>query len=956
MRIYKILKVAFALMLFTLGIQCNAQTPLTVNNTPVTGTCTLGIYGNVIFKVPSEALTGDNIPLNITIPATGVGCTKKVTITSSSNLEFVSSVTPFTGSSTVYNNASIIDPINGQNFNVMYKFPGGVTCDGSLGTLTVKVEINCGGTITACEKSVTIKARAGNYWTISKQFVTGNLTCGESYWRVNLAHNNPNGYGLGAYNISGTVTETTSLPIVSGGSSFPISGVHTFNGTYPVKSITLKNCLPQGTVITNTANYNLTLGGSCGTMTGALTANGGPLQSPSPNISFSKTAYSNGFIFSQGCQGYYYLQVCNNGNVPWTGLTINDNLSIPGINVTSINLNGWTASSSSLSGPVTFTNPTLTLNPGQCAGFYIYYDVTATSGTVTNTATLNYTGGGSSTGGTTSSCPGINCPLIPSSILNTSVTNTFTIKPKQAFPSIVKCNEPNPYSIPIKQVGGKIKFRIQVGNSGSDVLNTTVNDALNGLQNLSIDPATVSYSYYPNQNSNYCGGLTGTPISSTFATWNNNQTNPQFTITGLPGNCNLYKSNIVVIEFEADILPQLSGSKINIATMGPISANANYSIDKTGELKIRKLADVSTIEEGASFNYLITVTNVGSTPFDNIVISDNLPSCVTRNGTVIVKKGSLTVPSTSSSNIIVTVNPSQVINPGESFIITIPVKKGSGSNCCNDGATATAKMIPDGTLINAVTPTDQPACVSSNLCCDIKNFSPSLATVPSRRTGIFELNLNAGSTPIQEIEVSMLDYHVTYSSAECKTLNMGIFGNIISPNTSVGGLNLTYNNTNSLSWILGSPVVLNNKIRLTITKPSILSLSCCSGKIYFCLKVRIKDVNCKVCEKVVCGSFNIKDNFIVLPYDGDIYDRAIIIPELKEGYEKMLLDQQFLKDQIDNKAIESIEYQLKYIETMKREEFLRKLSEKPFDIIGTKSLTEGGPLAVPTGGTTPTPK
>ena len=47
--------------------------PIVVNNTPVVGTCSLGAYGNAQISVPTEALSGDNILLNITC-AENVAC------------------------------------------------------------------------------------------------------------------------------------------------------------------------------------------------------------------------------------------------------------------------------------------------------------------------------------------------------------------------------------------------------------------------------------------------------------------------------------------------------------------------------------------------------------------------------------------------------------------------------------------------------------------------------------------------------------------------------------------------------------------------------------------------------------------------------------------------------------------------------------------------------------------
>ena len=62
-----------------------------------------------------------------------------------------------------------------------------------------------------------------------------------------------------------------------------------------------------------------------------------------------------------------------------------------------------------------------------------------------------------------------------------------------------------------------------------------------------------------------------------------NTTSPIFTITNLPGICSFGQSNIVVIEFEAVVKPQISGSKTNNAIMNTspaLIAVANYTIDK----------------------------------------------------------------------------------------------------------------------------------------------------------------------------------------------------------------------------------------------------------------------------------------------------------------------------------------------------------------------------------------
>ena len=41
-------------------------------------------------------------------------------------------------------------------------------------------------------------------------------------------------------------------------------------------------------------------------------------------------------------------------------------------------------------------------------------------------------------------------------------------------------------------------------------------------------------------------------------------------------------------------------------------------------------------------------------------------------------------------------------------------------------------------------------------------------------------------------------------------------------------------------------------INVRILRPLILPLPCCNGKFYYCLKVRLRDVKCRICEKIVC--------------------------------------------------------------------------------------------------------
>lgn len=867
---------------------------IVLNTTPNTSTCTLNGHP-VTVSVPSEALTGDNIALNITLSgAYNANCVKTVSITNSSNLSFQSSgAIPFTnmGGGTYQNAPSpTLNGNDGHNFNVFYKFPNYTTCNGTVGTFDVTVTLDCAGVITTCTTSVSVIARAENYWTITKEYVSGDLTCGLSTWRIKLTHNNPNGAGLGTYNLNGTITESglVTVPIVYGSSfSVNINGYTNSSWWYQVK---LQNCAAAGSTITNIADYNFTLGdGTCGTMTGSVSAVSDPLVSPNASLSFTKYAYDNN-LYSQnhpyfnlppGCSGRYSIQVYNNGNVPWTNFVITDNLNIPGITITNISPPpGWTVSPTIppyLNTFYTFTSPPgYVLNPGESTGIWVDFTVntgTVAGTTITNTANITYqavgTGSNNNGGGGSSPCPGINCPEIDTAIQNTSTTVDFVISTPEPRASIKKCilNPPTTIVPPIYQIGDIVEFSVMIGNSGAANLTTTLTDAF-GMpgQNLQIIPGSISYEYYANQNkgySNSCNPPFGAPTTPPFSVTANtvDLQNPFWNITNMPGICDYYKSNFLIIKFNAEVLPQLHGTKTNTASIPSTtggsthSSAVNYSIDQVGILGIFKEADTEIAENGQSFNYKITVSNNGSVPLDNIVITDLLPDCVSVNGQIKIEDALATpIAYTTSGSLTININPATQIFPGNDFTITIPVVKSGGGNCCNESVSVTADMTTSGVELNANygSPEAPAVCVTGTECCDIADFEASI----QENNGTFNVSINGGSVPLQEVEISMVDYHIEYANEACKPNDLGIFGTLTTSTTNLNSLilNAGDNGTSSLSWLLGNPSIINSSVNLNILYPDVLNLDCCDVKFYFCLKVRVKDVNCNVCETIICYS------------------------------------------------------------------------------------------------------
>lgn len=866
---------------------------IAVNSTLITKTCNLNGFP-VEVKVPTEVLSGDNIPLNITLSGDyGATCIKTVSITNSSNLDFQGSPSvPFInmGNGTYQNDPTPTQNNNpgplignqGYNFNVYYTFPNHITCNGAVGTFDVTVTLDCNGVITTCTTSISVIARAANYWSVTKEFVMGDLVCGTSKWRVKILNNNPNPSGYGNYKIQGTLTENTTLPVVSNA----VININA-NNWVPYNYITLQNCQNAGTQITNNIDYNFSIGGGCETMIGTATDISPPLQSPNESLAFTKTVLSSSGIYSQnsgnlqltaGCSGVYIISIYNDGNVPWQINSITDVIPTE-VTITGISDIYWGAGYAGTQPGMWVNPPTITgqtysftpatnpylLNPGDSKNIYFYFDVNSnvpTGSLVTNTAQINYNAGSVSNnnGGNNAQCNGINCPVIDQSIQNDTAVCNFEViapSPKEIFKKCITNQPPGN----IYNIGDLVHFKYVIGNAGSGNLSTNITDYI-GLpnQNLQIVPATITSTYYENNsystnnwlcNSNFSNPQ---PINFTVNYIPNNQ-NPSFSIVGMPGICAFNKANYLVIEFDAVILTQMYGNKVNTAHTPTQQSSASYTVDEIGVLEVNKYADQQIVENGGNFNYIVEVVNNGSVPLDNIVITDMLPDCVSVNGQINIEDDLATsIPFTTNGSLTININPATQIFPGNDFTITIPVTKSGGGNCCNESVAVTAKMITTGTELTANygSPEAPAACVTGTECCDIEDFDATI----QENNGTFNVSINGGSVPLQEVEISMVDYHIEYSEEACKPNDLGIFGTLTTSTINLSNLilNGSDNGTSSLAWLLGNPSIINSTVNLDILYPEVLNLECCDVAFYFCLKVRVKDVNCNVCEKIICFS------------------------------------------------------------------------------------------------------
>lgn len=890
------------------------------------------INSQVSASLPSLSIkTGLDFNLTLSLPGL-TGCEDyTVSIKATDNLVKTNGYDPYAFTSTgpntnIYN--ATIPSIEGLNFGVPFKFKPGQTCDGEEGILKISIKIRCGDVIKQCVLVVAIKAEAKNTWSVKKEHIWGNLSGGSILWRITLVNSDPSGYGT--YNISdGSISDAISsgtITSVSGTTSQVInSGTEATWSTGPISNTTAQvqynvystSCEPTGTIIENCVKYKLKIGKSeclidlkektCANVTLSNTV------SVNPNFSKSLT-YGNSLNYAQGCEGEYTIQISNAGNVPLTALQLYDaipsGITITAISITSTGANmNYTTTSPASTGNTgssqSFTNLSL-MNPstftfntnsgaliGETITIKMRFTITASQGTIDNCAKLSYIGTYDEWGNI------CNTPLpqLPSSnsLLKCA---SFTVQESKAIPGLSKCITSG---IQTYNVGDEISFRIVVSNHGQGNLNgyTILDQLTNTLQLLEIS-SPISYgfgigAFSPNYPS--CAPL---PMNSGKPSWLTEfnveigSQNPSWSIDGMQGECTLDKAYYLVIEFKAKIRPTMYGNYVNTVKLSGdsiLTSSAPYNINRIGKLDIEKYVNsgsgspfgtVGYVNPGQAFAYKLVVTNTGSVEVKNIDINDILPSCVTQTGipTANINRADGTinmVTITSAPNL--NISPSVTLKPGDTLSIIINVTRNANDNtpeCCNDAATVTSLAIDNLMNVNSIS---DKACIKSSLCCNIQNMNVSYNTYINGNSINPVFVITSNSIPIQQIDISLIDYHVNYENENCKPINIGNYVGHIQPfvgNESgnfydfsnipfTGSPALTQSNTitqsnNSITWSGTTPINLfngssfNGFIVLNFITPNVINLDGCSGKVYFCFKVSVKDAQCNVCEKIVCGS------------------------------------------------------------------------------------------------------
>ena len=693
-------------------IKAQCPNPIEVNNTDQLEVFDMvnNVANNATtLKLKTEELTGKDFFIYFSIEGDlAADCTKKITVTHSSELENLSTINPFFPNGTPNPKVSYNLPGNeSQSFNLKYRFPGFTTCNGTVGSITVKIELSCGQVF---EKVMQITARAQNTWTFTGAPSYDANYCGTYKFKTNANSCFPNGYGLGVYSISGSFSAT--LPDNSVVSQNYVNETNNFSFTGGSSNCILN--LPTHT----TVNYDFHLSNAnCiePSLTGTIAAENrigtgnymiGPFEIYHSNEIFTSSYNSTNQPIPPGT-----VSQLNVGIYPFNeslySTDVTATITITGdITVTAVTDTDGNSYSVSPNNQYTFTwSEILT---GVALNFDYFVNSNAIPGSlITICSSVTQTG---------ALLPESDCELC------TYETGTFSdskcasilvgeYPPQPPQPFVRKCilNQQTGY-----RVGDQIDFRVFIVNPTANQ-SFNITDQLQTIsQNLTLTgtPTIGYHTYLYDDQPQSCNGigslLTTTPAFSIIE--NHTGTNLNWQIPDFPADP--YKT--LVLDFSAIINPQTAGTKENIIT-GTLGANALYQVYEYGELSIAKVADATVVNVGDTFNYEITVTNSGTLDLSNIIISDALPACVELNETVeitVVDQNNVPVTFTTNGNLNIAIQ-NRSLNIGEHFKIKFSVKKLTNGVCCNV-ASVTGVVTAYG-INTSASNTNSPACVTSPL-------------------------------------------------------------------------------------------------------------------------------------------------------------------------------------------------------------------------------------------------
>jgi len=748
----------------------------------------------ILFTAPAGATTvtiQDQIPsalvvVNVPVPAIVNGVTPVVSITGSPGSQVVNYSLSSLPSGT---------PASGS-FTIVVKFPEGTTCNGAAARNRAGININKEWFYTPY---VSTTATAVDPWVVSKSILSGPVVnpnggnCGYlmnagttvTYRLAVMKANGLWGSNIGQMNMgSAQVTDVLPAGAVFG-SATPPTGV-TLSGntitwvpnsgnldaanawayywvditvTYPAGSF------PNGSFIYNQVTLTGTICQQSATHQSNQTCIEVATVTPNPSGYFAK--YVNVTNRVPGCQGFYTLIFCNNGNVPLTAFNIND--VIPsGISVEKVQFWGAGANTpvtiTANSGANTVVNNltsnwydsgtigfnvsnlqfamTGSLPVGSCLYIYIYFNILSNpAGTqITNCATFNG---------------------LQNNLTLPQACTTFTVAAGQPDPCLLKdiCSPQTDY-----EPGDIIRFRLRVQNIGSaNLTGATIQDVLHSnFQYIGNESYYFSSSYNPP-----CGSGGGIPSGASAwsgVTSNHSGNNLSWNLPTINADCQsfyvgycgyygTYGLPYYFIEFDVVVdnsaLPGVTPNSYTISggnlsstvTSNTVNVLIVASFGQETEKQVStdggtNYASSGTVMPGSTARYRLKYKNTSNVPVATVNLVDLLakddgPS----NDWLILNR---TVSRGSQFDITYGASPTSSILPsGAPPVPTI--KFAAGENIC---------LPPYGISTGCYTATWAPSPVADNIWFNYGTYS--LASGSSLLQD-FDVNIPANATPPQSV-------------------------------------------------------------------------------------------------------------------------------------------------------------------------------------------------------------
>ncbi|HKM94960.1 MAG TPA: hypothetical protein VJY41_15020 [Prolixibacteraceae bacterium] len=570
------------------------------------------------------------------------------------------------------------------SFTIVTSFPAGVTCPGTGARNRAGIYI---GDKLYHTPFVSTSATAEDPWKISKSIISGVVSnpmgggCqylmneGETVrYSLHVSKKSPFwGNTNGQLNASGAVVSDVLPAGAQLVSSSPNAGTVVQNGNtieWTIGSLlattayTNYTCnidvyypagtFPIGTIINNQANLNAVICGQSVTHQSNETCIKVDEITPNANATFYKQISLTNRV--PGCQGYYDIVICNNGNVPFSSYNITD--AIPqGITVSSVNVynadatttfsltanNGSNVLSSSISGFYNSGNLSYVVNNlnltmtnqhpvGKCIFLRVYFSIdnnVTTGQQITNCAVFNGQ---------------------QNNLTLSDACVTFVAEEGQPRPCLNKdiCNVQSDY-----EPGDTLRFRLRVQNIGSATLSgANVQDVLHS--NFSY---IGNESYYQATTYNVTCATNGQIPANTTA-WqgvspSHSGSTLNWNLPDIASDCQLFYVGFCsyygtwglpyyFIEFDVVVqdyaMPGVTPNKFEISGGNLPQTNASNTVyalvvASLGQ-QINKQVSAdnganystsATVAPGSNARYRLSYTNTSNIPLSNIEMVDLLP-------------------------------------------------------------------------------------------------------------------------------------------------------------------------------------------------------------------------------------------------------------------------------------------------------------------------------------------